>query len=521
MAPGATPSRSCLCATYYDTADRALNRRGMSLRVREADGRFVQSVKADGTADAGVPMRGEWEDEIAGGKPDLEAPLSGGRLPPGIADHLKPLFATAVTRTTIALEPSPSLLIEAAIEEGEIRGIASAAAEEIAEVELELKRGEPAALLDAALQLLRAAPLHIEVRSKAERGYAAIAGSGEAAPAVHAPPIVLGRAMPAEAALKSIGRACVLHLLRNERAVLAGEPEGVHQMRVASRRIRAALRAMRKVLSGAERQQVKAELDRLDEVLAPARNLDVFAGDLLSPARAALCEPPSAKAGEAGLGHLALAVETARQAAHEGVRELLASPRYTEAVLRLLRSFEAVGAPREGLPRGQPGRRGAPGPSEPIGTLAPRLFDRCLKSVRRRGKGYRQASAGERHKLRIAVKELRYAGELLASLFDPELVRSFGKPLRTLQADLGYENDVRVGRELLGEIAAQAADREAIAAEGASMLGWHEERVRERERKVAKHLRRLNRAEPFWRSAPSAEAPSPDPPTDAAPPALQ
>jgi CHAD domain-containing protein len=40
--------------------------------------------------------------------------------------------------------------------------------------------------------------------------------------------------------------------------------------------------------------------------------------------------------------------------------------------------------------------------------------------VRKRGKSFRETTAKERHKLRIAVKELRYTGELLGSLFDPQ-----------------------------------------------------------------------------------------------------
>ena len=69
-------------------------------------------------------------------------------------------------RTTIDLNPSPSLSIEAAIDEGEIRSLAGPATAPISEIELELKRGDPGALFDIALDLLAAAPLRIETRSK-------------------------------------------------------------------------------------------------------------------------------------------------------------------------------------------------------------------------------------------------------------------------------------------------------------------------------------------------------------------
>jgi len=166
LVPDSACRRSALTTTYYDTADRVLSRRGLSLRVRAAEGRFVQTVKSNGAAEAGILMRGEWEDEIAGGEPDLNAPHSGCCLPNGIAGCLQPLFATAVMRTTIDLNPSPSLSIEAAIDEGEIRSIAGVATAPISEIELELKRGDPGALFDIALDLLAAAPLRIETRSK-------------------------------------------------------------------------------------------------------------------------------------------------------------------------------------------------------------------------------------------------------------------------------------------------------------------------------------------------------------------
>ena len=328
MAPRPACSRSFLSTTYYDTADRRLNRRGLSLRVRDADGRFVQTVKDDGRAEAGVLARGEWEDEIASATPDLHAPHSGSKLPEGIGDELEPLFVTAVVRTRIPFEPA-ALRIEAAIDEGEIRQVGGGTPEPISEIELELKEGEPDALFDAALVLLQVAPLHLETRTKSERGYAAIAGKAAAPQPVRAAPVVLDPSTSVEAAFRWIGGACLVHLLRNQPAVLAGDPEGVHQMRIASRRLRAMISNLKKRLPAAERRWVSAELDKLDDVLGPARNLDVVAESLLPPARAALPQEPA-------LGELAAAIERARRVAHARVGERIRSPGFTECVLRLM-----------------------------------------------------------------------------------------------------------------------------------------------------------------------------------------
>src|SRR5581483_2236826 len=163
-----------LVSTYFDTPDRALNRGKMALRVRKRGRRFVQTVKAEAGDD--IAARGEWEDAIAEPDPDLAAPQSGARLQQILnGAALEPLFTTTVRRTMARLAPLPGTLIEVAIDEGEIRAGDGAISEPIAELELELKSGESAALYDMALRFLEVAPLRIETQSKAERGYRLLA----------------------------------------------------------------------------------------------------------------------------------------------------------------------------------------------------------------------------------------------------------------------------------------------------------------------------------------------------------
>src|SRR5262249_19028622 len=57
-------------SVYFDTSDGDVRRRGYTLRVRSAEGRFTQTVKALGTG-AGMFGRGEWECSVAGPNPDL------------------------------------------------------------------------------------------------------------------------------------------------------------------------------------------------------------------------------------------------------------------------------------------------------------------------------------------------------------------------------------------------------------------------------------------------------------------
>ena len=485
MAPTSASSQSRLISTYYDTPTLELKRRGLTLRVREQGDRFIQTVKTGDPGGGDLLMRGEWEDELAESRPDPEAAQSGEHLPDGIAGDLQPLFATDVTRTTFAIEPAPATRIEAAIDQGEIRAAGGGGeTEPISEIELELKSGDAAALYDVALQLLDVAPIRIEPRSKSDRGYR-LGEEAEAAPPVaHAQPVVLDPTMTVEAALQEIGRACLAHLLHNEAAALAMQPEGVHQMRVAVRRIRSAVSAFRKLLPAADRHRISEELGWLVDILGGARNIDVFATELLLPIRAVLVH-------EAGVDDLAAALDRERSAAYQRVERAILSERYAAGMLRVSHWFEARGW-RDG-----PGRRSTLLTS-PIGDLAPRLLDRRWREVRKRGKRFDRLTAPRRHKLRIAAKKLRYALELLGSLFDQDDLQDFVKRLKRLQDDLGYANDVRVAHHILPELCA-GARRGPVARAGARLLEWHEQALTEAAPKLRKELIRLNRTAPFWR----------------------
>src|SRR3984885_5627558 len=293
-------SRARLVSTYYDTPDHALARRGSSLRVRRHGRKFVQTVKsAASPGDSGL-ARGEWEDRVAGERPDPQAAQTGPFLSPEIAKQLRPLFRTEVSRLTIPLAPEPATRIEAAIDRGSIRNGDNTPPAKISEIELELKSGAATALYDVALKLLHVAPLRLEPRSKAERGYRLSEHEEGAGEAVHAAPLNLRAGLSAEAALQRIGRACLDHMLRNEDAALAGDAEGIHQMRVAVRRLRAILSAFAPLLPRAQRRWASGELRWFADVLGDTRNLDVFADGLVGPARAAL--PPASEFERLGKG---------------------------------------------------------------------------------------------------------------------------------------------------------------------------------------------------------------------------
>lgn len=486
MTPGAVSSRERLVSTYYDTPDRALKNEGMTLRVRAQGGRFIQTVKKDDRAESGLLARGEWEDALLDNRVDISAPEGGPHLPQSIGGDLRPLFVTDVTRTAIELEPRAGTRIEAATDEGEVRLTEGASSEPINEIELELKCGDAAALYDVALRLVEVAPIRIEMRTKSERGYR-LAEGGPAAAAVHAEPVKLDPGMTAEAALQAIGRNCLAQLLLNVPAILATEPEGVHQMRVALRRIRSAASSLKELLSVEGRHWLREELKTFADRLGPARNLDVFATELLPGARAGMPDRP-------GWEDLLDTLDRLRQAASERVREEILSERFTAAVLRLLRWFEACDW------RSHASAEECNPPASSIGEIAPRVLDQRLRRVRHRSEGFDRLSPPQRHKLRIATKKLRYTIELFGTLFDEEVSAKFVSTLKQLQDDLGYANDVRVAHEFVPELFAQAKPRSPAIHAWMDVLQWHDQILAGRERKLRKHLRRLNHATPFWRT---------------------
>jgi inorganic triphosphatase YgiF len=475
-----------LVSTYFDTPDHALARQGLTLRVRQRDGHFVQTVKSApaGLGEGGALARGEWEDAIGGAVPDPKAAESGRFIAGDVGDRLTPLFRTEVERRVIELSPAAGTSVEAAIDRGRIRAKGQGATERISEIELELKTGAPTALYDVALDLLAVAPVRLEWRSKAERGYRLAGGEPDAPAAAHSVPLVLDPALSGDVALQRIGLACLDQIRRNEAAVMAGLGDGIHQMRVAVRRLRAILSTFGKLLPEGERRWASEELRWLADALGPARNLDVFETSLLAPAQGALGD-------DAGLEKLMAQVERQRRAAYRKAARAIRSTRYTGLMLRLLRWFESCGW-REG--------DGAAGLGRPIDAIAARVLKDRRRVARKRSKGFARQSAEQRHRLRIALKKLRYGAELLASLYEENAVDRFVKRVKRLQDDLGLANDVRVGYDILAELAPSATRNGAIAEAGQRVLDWHEHRLAHSEPKLRKHLHRLFDTEPFWRA---------------------
>ncbi|MFZ4877975.1 CHAD domain-containing protein [Janthinobacterium sp. Mn2066] len=455
---------------YVDTPDLQLCRHQAGLRVRQVDGRWVQTLKAGGQVSGGLHSRHEWEGELASSTPDLEAldaaigrkqPVRALLRQPEIRDALQEVFTTRMERTVWQLQTPQGDHIECVLDQGVI---ASGEREvPVSEIELELKQGQAASLFDVALVLLREVPLQLGHMSKAERGYRLAAP--QPLKASKAQPLLLDAAMTVEQVFQVIAANCLEQVGGNQDGVIQGtDVESLHQMRVGLRRLRSALGMFKALLVLPEILQ--DELDWLTGALGEARDWDVLAGHTLAQldgaAEAGAGSGPGPGPGPGpdpgALAQLTQAAQGLAQEKHALAAQAVASTRYTALMLGLQRwlhgsDWRSSRTPRQ-LQRLDAGVQG----------FARRTLRADQHSLMKRGKRLLHATPQQRHRVRIAAKKTRYATEFFASLFRTGKVRPYVGRLSVLQDELGAMNDVRVADRLLQELPNGQADLQVHAA---------------------------------------------------------
>lgn len=465
---------------YFDTKDGLLAQAGASLRVRRSSGRgFVQTLKLAPIAQGAAGRRGEWEWPVGAETPDLGL-LAATPCASSVAaldSALAPICRTEISRTVWRVACGDGTVVEAAIDQGRIG--AGERDLPVSELELELKDGEPAALYQLALELTQAAPLAIEPASKAERG-AQLAGR-PGPKAIKAEDLALQPGQPAAEAFARIMGAALGHLRVNLPATARGDPEGVHQVRVAIRRLRAAIALFKPLLAPDPANRYNKELRRLGRVFGAARDWDVFATETL-PAAAA--DNPA----EDWPHRLAEAGRSAHAQAREEAMRALAEPRFARLLLEL-------GAWAEEGAR-DPATLGAPALTQSIEDVVPDLLDRLLRRAAKQGKGIRHADPHDLHGLRKRLKTLRYGIEFTESLYRPKKVRAMLHPCKELQELLGSVNDAAATPDLARHLADE--ERPGIASALAALTGWAEQRGTAARQRVPKAWHALRDAGPFW-----------------------
>jgi CHAD domain-containing protein len=253
-------------------------------------------------------------------------------------------------------------------------------------------------------------------------------------------------------------QSCLAHLQANEEGVLYGEdPEFVHQLRVALRRMRSALSVFAELVPKEKTLSLREELRWLTKELDGARNWDVLALETMSPICAAF---PDSE----GLAQLSSRISEVRQQRDAQARGAVASSRYSKFLLDL-------GAWLCTAPWRDATGTEARAPEPCIADFAANVLQKRHKQLKKRGKSIASLSSPERHRVRIAAKKLRYAAEFFSSLYSRKRAREYIAALSALQDVLGALNDTATTLTLLQEL--QVAEHDTSQQQAVGIVrGW-------------------------------------------------
>jgi triphosphatase len=442
---------------YYDTEDWRLYRAGYALRVRRDNESAEATMKALMPSEGGIRRRREISEPLKGVQTPKGIPGPVGervRRVAGTAD-LRPLFEVSTRRRTFALcsetpssgeivedtsgnirpqnsEQDAIVLAEVVLDESEIFANGGDSTH-LSRVEVEV--GSDAAIHDGVRDFVEVLKEALKLRptrtSKFRTGLSVAGLSPEVA--LDLGPTEIDATLSCGGVAFAILRRHFGEMLAHEPGVRLGEdPEELHDMRVATRRLRAALKLYSDFLpKRAERYE--RDLRWVAGALGEVRDLDVHLEGLSEEA---------SRNGEV-LEEVVSLLRERRNEARRGMLEALDSNRYE----RLIASFSAT------LRRGR-----SPTPTSPILEVAPNLIRDRYKKVRKSANRLSEDSPPEHyHDLRKKGKRLRYALEPLQEIYGKQ-AQKMVKLLKKIQDDLGDHQDFIVASGLMEELGV-AGDR--------------------------------------------------------------
>jgi CHAD domain-containing protein len=299
--------------------------------------------------------------------------------------------------------------------------------------------------------------------------------------------------MAAGEAFQAIARAALdQFLLAKLRVQLWRDSEGVHQSRVALRRLSAAISLFSSLVSGDDLRNLKQGLRRSKEALRAARDLDVRLHDLAALA---------SKNPELPSQSVRKLLAARRKKAYDLAVAALDSPQ-EEVLLRRLVEWIDTGDWTRDTKRST--KR-----AEPLSAFVQRTFGKLTRKLYRRCGELEDVSDEDRHRTRIKVKNLRYGAEFLDDLVNRasrngsrKRHHAFVSALKHLQTFLGEENDARTAHDyfagLTSDKDSSSANAEAVHA-GTAIASYIKPSDPKTFHKMAAKLRRqLSDAKPTW-----------------------
>lgn len=279
-----------------------------------------------------------------------------------------------------------------------------------------------------------------------------------------------------DAALRQIVAECRADLLKYRAIVLASRrPIGIHQTRVALRRLRAAFGVFRDAAQGEigrrELQALSAEAKWIAGECAPARDLHVFLTETAGEV------PP-------------VVTRVARRLAKshlERARTALSGARF--AMFDAALSAYATQDPMPG--------------EERLDTFGRRVLDKRAAQVAKRAHKLAGLDGERLHRLRIAIKKLRYAATFLAPAFagrpfDSRAVKAYIEATVRLQGALGTLNDRAVAGQMMADIALAARPTEDVAKPLAKLAKRAASGEKHRRHRLERAWKAFRKVERFW-----------------------
>ncbi len=420
-------------ADYYDTGDLRLLRAGITLRQRRGGGDAGWHLK--------LPLGGDTRREIR-----LPPGRTGAPVPPELADLVRVHTRGEPLRPVARITTKRQLLI-LLDEAGE--SLAEIAADDVSaqtmgdtttvsrwhEVEVELTGGDRR-LLKEADELLRREGLRPAGRAaKLERAL----GQQQPEPACQPP---LTSSAPAGQVVLAYLRTQAEMLKSLDPMVRRDEPDSVHKMRVATRRLRSTLRSFGHIVRSGDTERLAVELKWLGTVLGEARDAEVLAAHLQESLRRTPAEQVIGPVQARVQGHFA----SVRADARTAILAALGSQRY----FSLLDELDRLLAEPPLTPQAE----------KLAADVLPVAVRRARRQTSRRMRRARHAAAGPPrntalHQARKAAKRARYASEAMAPVIGKK-ARRFAKQMKKVQSVLGEHQDAVIARQVERELGISA-----------------------------------------------------------------
>jgi CHAD domain-containing protein len=471
------PARSRFDELFFDTQDGRLGRAGYRLALREEGGALRWRM-------AGTD--GQWVGPFEGDPRARTQPPDPPGIPPRAAElsgerRLIGMVCRRCSCTRATLTSPDGAQIELQIESftpSPPAGREASMAPRQRLLAVSLAEGGESALLHLATYLRDRLGLSPERRDAYQLALAVLDLPEPGAPPPEALAIRGGDTMAAAA--RKIVALQTLKMKQNSPGTVEDlDPEYLHDLRVASRRLRSALRLLLDVIGPRRAESLRVELRWIGGLLGAVRDLDVFIANLRVQA---------GRLGDAGRVVETLAEELSRRRvpAREDLLRGLDSKRYAD----LLRRLEALGGSAPPIrPRGAQACL--------VAEAAPMLIRRAQKRVLKAGRAVNpETPPPSLHRLRILMKRLRYTCEFFREAFpgpdpdQPPPLAGYIKALVRFQDCLGEHQDAMVAMARIDSLARELVAGGSLPVEALLDLGAfiqvQREIARERRGKLAK-----------------------------------